>query len=152
MDVQMELSRIFIRELEDLQIIELTEVNGDRAFPIVVGINEAFAIERRLKGVSVPRPQTHELLDNVMQAMGGTLDRILIHELNEGTFYAMLCMRQDDRDVQVDARPSDAIALGVATGVPILVSEHVLEQIEKDGGLPPDFKMPDAEDEEQPPW
>ena len=151
MDVQMELSRIFIRELEDLQIIELSEVDGDRTFPIVVGINEAFAIERRLKGVAVPRPQTHELLDNIMQALGGTLERIVIHELNEGTFYAMLCIRQDDHDVQVDARPSDAIALGVATGVPILVSEHVLEQVEKDDSLPPDFDIHDEGSDESPP-
>ncbi|MEE2907990.1 MAG: bifunctional nuclease family protein [Planctomycetota bacterium] len=151
MDVQMELSRIFIRELEDLQIIELSEVDGDRAFPIVVGIHEAFAIERRLKGVAIPRPQTHELLDNVMQGLGGTLERIVIHELNEGTFYAMLCIRQDDRDVQVDARPSDAIALGVATGVPIMVSENVLDQVEKDDSLPPDFEAPE-EGDESPPW
>ena len=147
MDVQMELSRIFIRELEDLQIIELSEVDGDRAFPIVVGINEAFAIERRLKGVPVPRPQTHELLDSIMQSLGGTLERILIHELSEGTFYAMLCIRQNDQDIQVDSRPSDAIAIGVATGVPILVSEHVLEQIEKEGSLPPDIDFPEEDDD-----
>jgi bifunctional DNase/RNase len=135
----MELSRIFIRELEDLQIIELREIDGDRCFPIVVGIHEAFAIERRLKGIQIPRPQTHELADSIMQQMGGVLDRILIHELNEGTFYAMLCIRQGDREIQVDSRPSDAIALGVAHGVPILVSHHVLDQVEGDGALPPGF-------------
>ena len=139
MDIQMELSRIFIRELEDLQIIELKEMHGDRSFPIVVGITEAFAIERRLKGVSVPRPQTHELLDTVMQTLGGTLEKIAIHELNEGTFYAMLCIRQGETDLQVDARPSDAIAIGVASNVPIMVSENVLEQVEKDDFIPPGF-------------
>ena len=139
MDIQMELSRIFIRELEDLQIIELKEIDGDRSFPIVVGITEAFAIERRLKGVSVPRPQTHELLDTVMQTLGGTLEKIAIHELNEGTFYAMLCIRQGETDLQVDSRPSDAIAIGVASNVPIMVSENVLEQVEKDDFIPPGF-------------
>ena len=145
MDVQMELSRIFIRELEDLQIIELKEIDGDRSFPIVVGIAEAFAIERRLKGVDVPRPQTHELMDTLMQTLGGTLEKIAIHELNEGTFYAMLCIRQGEREIQVDSRPSDAIALGVATDVPIMVSENVLEQVEKDDFIPPGF----PEDDEQ---
>ncbi|MCH2151828.1 MAG: bifunctional nuclease family protein [Phycisphaerales bacterium] len=145
MDVQMELSRIFIRELEDLQIIELKEIDGDRSFPIVVGIAEAFAIERRLKGVGVPRPQTHELMDTLMQTLGGTLEKIAIHELNEGTFYAMLCIRQGEREIQVDSRPSDAIALGVATDVPIMVSENVLEQVEKDDFIPPGF----PEDDEQ---
>ena len=147
MDVRMELSRIFIRELEDLQIIELKEVDGERSFPIVVGIHEAFAIERRLKGVSIPRPQTHELLDSVLQTLGGTLERIVIHELSEGTFYAMLCIRQGDQELQVDARPSDAIALGVASSVPILVSEHVLEQVEKDNAIPPGFLEDEGEAE-----
>ena len=95
----------------------------------------------------MPRPQTHELLDSIMQSLGGTLERILIHELSEGTFYAMLCIRQNDQDIQVDSRPSDAIAIGVATGVPILVSEHVLEQIEKEGSLPPDIDFPEEDDD-----
>tara|TARA_B100001059_G_scaffold103630_1_gene103478 strand:+ start:6975 stop:7442 length:468 start_codon:yes stop_codon:yes gene_type:complete len=144
MEIQMELSRIFIRELEDLQIIELTEVEGKRCFPIVVGIHEAFAIERRLKGVPVPRPQTHELLENLLESLGGHLQKILIHELSEGTFYAMLCIQQGDRDIQVDARPSDAIALGVASNVPIVVTENVLRQVEKEDLLPPGFgSLPD---------
>ena len=144
MEVKMELSRIFIRELEDLQIIELTEVNGDRSFPIVVGIHEAFAIERRLKGIAIPRPQTHELLESIMHSLGGNLEKILIHELSEGTFYAMLCIKHGDRDIQVDARPSDAIALGVASGVPIMVTENVLQQVENEDLLPPGFgSLPD---------
>ena len=141
MDIQMELSRIFIRELEDLQIIELREVDGERSFPIVVGIHEAFAIERRVKGVPVPRPQTHELMDSIMHTLGGTLERIVIHELEEGTFYAMLCIRQGEREVQIDSRPSDAIALGVASNVPIMVSQQVLDQVEQDDSLPPGFSQ-----------
>ena len=139
MDVQMELSRIFIRELEDLQIIELREVDGERSFPIVVGIHEAFAIERRVKGVPVTRPQSHELMDSILHTLGGTLKRVVIHELEEGTFYAMLCISQGDREVQIDARPSDAIALGVARSVPIMVSQQVLDQVEQDDSFPPGF-------------
>ncbi len=141
MDIQMELSRIFIRELEDLQIIELREVDGERSFPIVVGIHEAFAIERRVKGVPVPRPQTHELMDSIMHTLGGTLERIVIHELEEGTFYARLCIRQGEREVQIDSRPSDAIALGAASNVPIMVSQQVLDQVEQDDSLPPGFSQ-----------
>ena len=150
MDIQMELTRIFIRELEDLQIIELKEIGGERSFPIVVGIHEAFAIERRLKGVSIPRPQTHELLDSIVQALGGTLERIVIHELSEGTFYAMLCIQHEGQEVQVDSRPSDAIAIGVAASIPIFVSDHVLEQVEKDNQLPPDLDQ--FSDESDPEW
>ena len=123
MAVRMELSRIFIREMMDMQIIELTEVDGDRTFPIVIGLPEAFAIERRLKGIEIPRPQTHDLLASVVGHLGGRLKEIAIHDLVEGTFYAKLVIEQDAREIEVDARPSDAIALGVAEDVPIYVAE-----------------------------
>ena len=73
MPVQMELSRILIRELNDYQLIELRELDGDRAFPIVIGLPEAQAIERRLKGVEIKRPQTHELMASVIESLGGEL-------------------------------------------------------------------------------
>ena len=141
MPVQMELARIFIREMTDMQVIELRELDGDRSFPIVIGLPEAFAIERRLKGVEVPRPQTHDLLSTMISQLGARLDRIVIHELYEGTFYAMLCIEQDGREIDIDCRPSDAIALGVAEGVPIFVSEQVLDAIDEepmDGAPDPD--------------
>lgn len=128
MNVRMELSRILIRELSDMQIIELTEVDGQRAFPIVIGLPEAFAIERRLKGTEVLRPQTHDLLASVIRHLGGALLRIEIHDLHEGTFYANLIIEHEGEEVAVDSRPSDAIALGVAQRVPILVAEKVLAQ------------------------
>lgn len=132
MAVLMELSRIFIREMTDMQIIELTEVEGDRTFPIVIGLPEAFAIERRLKGIEIPRPQTHDLLSSVIGHLGGKLVRIEISDLAEGTFFAKLVLEQDGREVEVDSRPSDAIALGVAEDAPIYVAEHVLEQTQSD--------------------
>lgn len=132
MSVQMELSRIFIREMTDMQIIELSEVDGDRTFPIVIGLSEAFAIERRLKGIEIPRPQTHDLLASVIQHLGGELREIIINDLSGGTFFARLIIEQEGQVVEVDSRPSDAIALGVAQDVPIYVAEHVLEQTESD--------------------
>ena len=132
MTVQMELSRIFIREMTEMQIIELTEVDGERTFPIVIGLPEAFAIERRLKGIEIPRPQTHDLLASVIDHLGGTLVRTVITHLSEGTFYARLIVDQDGREIEIDSRPSDAIALGVAQNVPIFVAEEVLEQIQAD--------------------
>ncbi len=132
MAVQMELSGIFIREMMDMQIIELTEVDGDRTFPIVIGLPEAVAIERRLKGVEIPRPQTHDLLASVVGHLGGRLREIVINDLVDGTFYAKLIIEQDGQEIEVDSRPSDAIALGVAEQVPIYVAEHVLEQTEAD--------------------
>lgn len=130
--VPMELSRIFIREMTDMQIIELTEIDGDRTFPIVIGLPEAFAIERRLKGIQIPRPQTHDLLATVISQMGGQLKEIVISDLQEGTFFARLVIRQNGELIEVDSRPSDAIAIGVAENVPIYVAEHVLAQTEAD--------------------
>ncbi len=95
MVVRMELSRIFIREMTDMQIIELTEVDGERTFPIVIGLPEAFAIERRLKGIDIPRPQTHDLLSAVIGQLGGELKEIVVTDLVDGTFYARLVIEQD---------------------------------------------------------
>ncbi len=128
MPVQMELSRILIRELNDYQLIELREVEGERSFPIVIGLPEAQAIERRLKGVEIKRPQTHELLMNVIERLGGELESISIHDLADHTFFASLNIRLGAETIRIDSRPSDAIALGVAGGVPIYVAEHVLEE------------------------
>ncbi len=146
MAVRMELSRIFIREMTDVQIIELTEVDGDRTFPIVIGLPEAFAIERRLKGIEIPRPQTHDLLASVINHMGGKLKEILINDLVEGTFYAKLIIVQDGQEIEVDSRPSDAIALGVAENVPIYVAEEVLAQTEADSS--PEIDLESEEDED----
>lgn len=128
MAVRMELSRIFIRELNDIQIIELTERDGPRTFPIVIGLPEAMAIDRRLKGLVAPRPQTHDLLASVIRHLGASLVRIEIHDLSEGTFFARLVLDRDGEEITVDSRPSDAIALGIAEGVPIEVSERVLDE------------------------
>ena len=146
MAVRMELSRIFIREMTDMQIIELTEVDGDRTFPIVIGLPEAFAIERRLKGIDIPRPQTHDLLASVIGLLGGELKEIIVTDLVDGTFYAKLVVEQDGHDVEIDSRPSDAIALGVAESVPIYVAEDVLAQTEADASS--EFDM-DSEDDDE---
>lgn len=129
MAVQMELSRILIRETDDTHVVELREVNGERVFPIVIGLHEAAAIERRLMGQQPPRPQTHELLASVIEEMGGKVERVVINDLRDHTFYARLYVRQGNQLLDIDSRPSDAIALGVATEVPLYVEEHVLDEV-----------------------
>jgi bifunctional DNase/RNase len=143
MSVLMELSRIFIREMTEMQIIELSEIGGDRTFPIVIGLTEAFAIERRLKGIEIRRPQTHDLLASIVRHLGGELKEIVINDLRDGTFYAKLVIHQNGEEIEIDSRPSDAIALGVAGDVPIYVAEHVLVQTENDPALDPDSGLGD---------
>ncbi len=132
MAVQMELSRILIRETDDMHIVELREVDGERVFPIVIGLTEAAAIERRLMGQLPPRPLTHELLASVIEGLGADLEKILICDLKKSTFYARLYLRRGDEVVDIDSRPSDAIALGVAHEIPIFVEEQVLEEACRD--------------------
>ena len=129
MSVQMELSRIVISEMQDQQIIVLKEVDGDRHFPIVIGSAEAYAIDRRLKGIPTQRPLTHDLLANVIEQLGGRVEKIEINNLQDHTFFAKIHIRRDGKVVQIDSRPSDAIALGIATTVPIFVAEHVLNEV-----------------------
>lgn len=129
MSVQMELHQIIISDMQDSQIIVLKEVGGERKFPIVIGDTEAKAIDRRLKGVQIPRPQTHDLLASVIQELGGDLERIEINNLENHTFFATLHIRQAGRLVEIDSRPSDAIALGIAGNVEIWVAEHVLNAV-----------------------
>lgn len=129
MAVRMELARILICELRDLQVIELQEVGGERRFPILIGLAEAEAIRRRFQGDKLKRPLTHELLASVIESFGGALESVTIHDLAEHTFYAKLTIRRADGEVvDVDSRPSDAIALGAASNVPIYVEEHVLAE------------------------
>jgi bifunctional DNase/RNase len=131
MSVQMELHKIIISEMQDQQIIVLKEVDGERKFPIVIGSSEAYAIDRRLKGIPTPRPLTHDLLANVIESMGGNIDRIEINDLQAHTFFARIHVRQNGKTIEVDSRHSDAIALGIATVVPIYVAEHVLEEVSR---------------------
>jgi uncharacterized protein len=129
MAIQMELHRIIISEMQDQQIIVLKEVDGERKFPIVIGSGEAWAIDRRLKGIPSQRPLTHDLLASVIEQMGGTVDRIEINNLQDHTFFARIHIRRNGQVIEIDSRPSDAIALGVATTVPIYVAEHVLAEV-----------------------
>jgi len=129
MDVRMDLSRIVIQDTSDQQIIFLRERGGAREFPIVIGDSEACAIDRRLKGYKRARPMTHDLMADLIEALRGELEKIIISDLKNHTFYAKLVIRRDGEIVEVDSRPSDAIALGVASETPIFVSEQVLREV-----------------------
>ena len=129
MDVPVELSRILITELGDQQVIFLKEKDGPRSFPILIGIAEALAIDRRLKGHATPRPLTHELLGNIIHEMGGDIEKVVVSDIRDQTFIATLYIRVNGRLIEVDSRPSDAIALGVGFDTPLLVSEHVFQNV-----------------------
>ncbi len=131
MSVHMELSRIIISEINDQQVIYLKEVGGERTFPILIGIFEATSIDRRVKHFDTPRPLTHDLIVSIVEQLGGQLEDVMINELHDHTYFAKLRVRQGKKLIEIDARPSDAIAISVTCDpvLPIYVSEKVLNDV-----------------------
>jgi bifunctional DNase/RNase len=127
--VHMELKRIMISHVHDPQVIVLKEVDGDRSFPIVIGMFEAASIDRRVKRMPSPRPLTHDLIVGVIENLGGDLQDVFISELREHTYFAKVRIRMNGELVEVDSRPSDAIALAVTARIPIYVAEDVLGEV-----------------------
>ena len=127
--VEMELNKIIIDEKRQDQVIVLKEKHGERVLPIAIGIAEALAIKMKISGVTPPRPLTHDLLADTIVSLGAHLEKILIDQLTEGTFYAKLAIRAAaGQEVVIDARPSDSIALAVRVKAPVFVDDDVIKR------------------------
>ena len=126
MPIPMALRRIIISEVDDQQHIVLKETDGDRSFPIVIGLFEATSIDRRVRGITTPRPLTHDLIASAIDLLGAEVQDVVISDLREHTYYAQLRVRHEGELVVIDCRPSDAIAVAVTLKVPIYVNEDVL--------------------------
>ncbi len=135
MMIHMELSRIMISENSDHQIIVLKEKDGQRSFPIVIGLHEAWAIDRAVKGIPTPRPLTHDLLTNVITQLCGGILRIEVSNLKNNTFFAKIIVNKNGSNLEIDSRPSDAIALAMQNSTPIYVSQEVLDEVCKGESL-----------------
>jgi len=130
MPVEMQLSRIIISEINENQVVFLKEIDGDRQFPILIGIFEATSIDRRVKKAQRPRPLTHDLVVGIVDSLGGELDSVVISALKDHTYFANLRIKRDGEIIEIDARPSDAIAVAVTCSphLPIYVEESVLNE------------------------
>ena len=134
--VQMEVSKIRIDERRGEQVIVLKEKEGNRLLPIIIGISEVTAIKMKISGIDPPRPLTHDLLKNTMAVLGATLQRVVITKLELNTFYATLVLQtKDGESAEVDARPSDSIAVALRADAPIFVADEVLQQVASSYGL-----------------
>ena len=134
--IQMEVSKIRIDERRGEQVVVLKERGGNRLLPIIIGISEVTAIKMKISGIEPPRPLTHDLLKAVLAQLGATLERIIITKLEFNTFFATLVLKsKEGNEYDVDARPSDSIAIALRADAPIFVSEEVLNQVASSYGL-----------------
>ena len=134
--IQMEVSKIRIDERRGEQVVVLKERGGNRLLPIIIGISEVTAIKMKISGIEPPRPLTHDLLKSVLFQLGATLEKIVITKLEFNTFFATLVLKsKEGNEHEVDARPSDSIAIALRADAPIFVSEEVLNQVASSYGL-----------------
>ena len=134
--IEMEVSKIRIDERRGEQVIVLKEKEGNRLLPIIIGISEVTAIKMKISGIQPPRPLTHDLLKNTIAQLDATLERVVISKLEFNTFFAKLMLKRNDgRRGEVDARPSDSIAVALRADAPIFVADEVLNQVASSYGL-----------------
>jgi uncharacterized protein len=126
--IEMSIDSIRVSLMNYQRVVILKEKTSDRYLPIWIGPAEADAIAVKLQGVAVPRPLTHDLLSSVIDTLGATVNSIVVNDLKNDTFFAKVILDTDGKQLEVDSRPSDALALAVRTGVPIFADESVLEK------------------------
>ena len=127
MQIEMTIKGLMVDPITNMPIIILRDKDGQRVLPIWVGLFEANAIALQIENVSTPRPMTHDLLKNVIEDLKGTVQKIVVSDLRESTFYALIYVAVNGDVVAVDARPSDAIALALRARAPIFVEEAVID-------------------------
>ncbi len=125
--VEVRLTAVRVDLQSNTPVVLLQERDGARSLPIFIGAPEATAIAFALQGVAVPRPMTHDLMKDLLAALGATVTRVVVTELRESTFYAEVHLRLGEQAIEVSSRPSDAIALAVRTHAPLFVEDELME-------------------------
>jgi bifunctional DNase/RNase len=127
--IEMTIDSIRVSLVNYQRVVILKEKMSDRYLPIWIGPSEADAIAVKLQGVAVPRPLTHDLLNSVIDTLGAAVNSIIVSDLKNDTFFAKIILEYDKKQLEIDSRPSDALALAVRTGVPIFADESVLDKV-----------------------
>ncbi len=127
MQIEMVIKGLMVDPVTNMPIIILRDKDGEKVLPIWVGIFEANAIALQIENITTPRPMTHDLLKNVIHDLHGDIQKIVVSDLKENTFYALIYMKVNGESMAVDARPSDAIALALRARAPIFVEDHVID-------------------------
>jgi bifunctional DNase/RNase len=142
--IEVKIDSIRASLMSEHRLVILKDIKTERYLPIWIGRYEAEAIAIRLQNVDVPRPLTHDLLNNAIVEMGGEVSHITVSDLRNDTFYAYITVSLNGRQVEIDSRPSDAIALAVRANVAIFVEEDVMAQ----AGITPETDVTEIDDEE----
>ena len=145
--IEMTIKGLMVDPITNMPIVILKDREGERVLPIWVGIFEANAIALQIENIATPRPMTHDLLRNIISDLEGRVDRVVVSDLKDNTFFATIHLTVKGEPVVVDARPSDAIALALRTRSPILVEETVI-----DNAKPMDFTSEGADSERLQKW
>lgn len=127
MEIEMTIKGLMIDPITNMPIVVLKDKVGDRVLPIWVGVFEANAIALQIENIATPRPMTHDLLKNILSEIQADVQRIVVSDLKDNTFYAMIYLNRGGETIAIDARPSDAIALALRTKSPIYVEDAVVE-------------------------
>ncbi len=138
MDIEVRIRGLMMDPSNNAPIVVLKDVASDAVMPIWVGMFEAHAIAIEIEKLTVPRPMTHDLTKNLIRDLNASLERIVITEIKDDTFHAVLWLRQGNETITVDSRPSDAIALALRVDCPIYVSEHVMQTAKLNTAGPPE--------------
>lgn len=128
MEIEMKIKGLMLDPLSNMPIIVLVDTKGERALPIWVGFFEANAIALQIENISTPRPMTHDLIKNILYALNAKVKKIVINDLQDNTFYALIYAEVNGRKYIFDSRPSDAIALALRLRTPIYVVEKVISK------------------------
>ncbi len=127
MEVEMKIRGLMMDPVTNMPIVVLKDTNGHAVLPIWVGIYEANAIALEIEKVQTPRPMTHDLLRNVLLGLNVRVHKVVVNDLREDTFYALIWVERDGQVMSIDSRPSDALALALRVDCPIFVEEEVLK-------------------------
>jgi bifunctional DNase/RNase len=142
MEIEMRIKGLVVDPISKMPIVVLEDIQNERMLPIWIGVFEANAIALRIENITTPRPMTHDLLKNLLDELDIKVEKIVINDMRDNTFYALIYCRNNDQIITIDSRPSDAIALVLRTDAPIFVEESV---VDKAHGMKFDENLEDSE-------
>ncbi|MFW6123744.1 MAG: bifunctional nuclease family protein [Acidobacteriota bacterium] len=128
MQIKMKIKGLVIDPISKMPIVVLEDLKMERMLPIWIGVFEANAISLKIENIETPRPMTHDLIQNILKNLDAKLEKVVINDIRDNTFYAIIYCKHNNQSIKIDSRPSDAIAISLRTGTPIYVNDQVIEK------------------------